>query len=134
MQRYLLLYVLTVPVFFIIDIVWIGLVARSLYQREIGSLLLVSPRWTIAVAFYLLYIVGILVLAVLPGHASGSLFEAVWRGALLGLVAYATYDLTNLATIKGWSTTVAIADMVWGTVLTGLVAAASYILAGWVNV
>src|SRR5680860_1080516 len=118
MQRYLLLYVLTVPVFFVIDLVWIGVVARGLYQREIGSLLLDSPRWVIALGFYLLYIVGIVALAVLPGYASGSLFEVVWRGALLGLVAYATYDLTNLATIKGWSATVTLIDMVWGAVLT----------------
>lgn len=134
MQRYLLLYILTVPVFFAIDLVWIGVVARGLYQREIGALLLDSPRWSVALGFYLLYIVGIVALVVLPAHASGSLFEAVWRGALLGLVAYATYDLTNLATMKGWSATVTLVDMVWGAVLTSVVAAVSYVIAGWLDV
>ena len=134
MPRILLLYILTVPVFFAIDIVWIGVVANGLYQREIGALLLDSPRWAVAVAFYLLYIVGILVLAVLPAHDSASLAEALWKGALLGLVAYATYDLTNLATMKGWSATVTVIDMVWGAVLTAVVAAASYFIAGWIDV
>lgn len=134
MQRHLLLYFLTVPVFFVIDLFWIGVIAKGLYQREIGSLLLDSPRWAVALGFYLLYIVGIVVLVVLPAHSTGSLLEAVWRGALLGLVAYATYDLTNLATMKGWSATVALVDMVWGAVLTGVVAAASYVIAGWLDV
>jgi uncharacterized membrane protein len=134
MPRILLLYVLTVPVFFAIDIVWIGVVANGMYQREIGPLLLDSPRWAIAVAFYLLYIVGILALAVLPAHDSGSLTEVLWKGALLGLVAYATYDLTNLATMKNWSVTVTVVDMIWGAVLTAVVGTISYYIAGWLDV
>jgi uncharacterized membrane protein len=134
MPRILLLYVLTVPVFFAIDIVWIGVVANGMYQREIGPLLLDSPRWAVAIGFYLLYIVGILALAVLPAHDAGSLAEAVWKGALLGLVAYATYDLTNLATMKNWSVTVTVVDMLWGAVLTAVVAIASYFIADWLDV
>ncbi len=134
MSRYLLLYVLTVPVFLVVDLVWIGVVARNLYQGQLGGLLLESPRWAVAIAFYLLYIVGILVLAALPGYANGSLTEAIWRGALLGLVAYATYDLTNLATLKGWSTLVTAADLAWGAVLTAIVSSAGYLIAGWLDV
>ena len=134
MSRYLLLYLLTVPVFLVVDLVWIGVVARNLYQGQLGALLLESPRWAVAIAFYLLYIVGILVLAALPGHVNGSLAEAAWRGALLGLVAYATYDLTNLATLKGWSTLVTVADLAWGAVLTAIVSSAAYLIAGRLDV
>jgi len=118
----------------VVDLVWIGVVARNLYQGQLGPLLLDSPRWAVAVAFYLLYIVGIVVLAALPGYVNGSLAEAAWRGALLGLVAYATYDLTNLATLKGWSTLVTVADLAWGAVLTAIVSSAAYLIAGWLDV
>lgn len=134
MSRYVLLYFLTVPVFLVVDLVWIGVVARNLYQGQLGGLLLESPRWAVAVAFYLLYIVGILALAAVPAHLNGSLVEAVWRGALLGLVAYATYDLTNLATLKGWSPLVTAADLVWGAVLTAIVSTSAYLIAGWLDV
>jgi uncharacterized membrane protein len=84
----------------------------------------------VGLAFYLLYIVGIIVFAVLPGVEKGSVVEALWRGALLGLVAYGTYDLTNLSTLKDWSPAITVVDMVWGTVLTGTVASASWWIAG----
>lgn len=134
MSRYFLLYALTVPVFLVVDLVWIGVVARNLYQGQLGELLLESPRWGVAIAFYLLYIVGILALAAVPAHLNGSLFEAVWRGALLGLIAYATYDLTNMATLKGWSPLVTVVDLVWGAVLTAIVSTAAYLIAGWLDV
>jgi uncharacterized membrane protein len=134
MSRYLLLYALTVPVFLVVDLVWIGVVARNLYQGQIGDLLLESPRWAVAIAFYLLYIVGILALAAVPAHLNSSFVEALWRGALLGLVAYATYDLTNMATMKGWSPLVTVVDLVWGAVLTAIVSSAAYFIAGWLDI
>ncbi len=126
--QYVYLYLLTAPVFFAIDLVWLGLVARGFYQRELAAF--VGPvNWTAAVLFYLLYIVGILVFAVLPGIRAQSLLVACAYGALFGCIAYATYDLTNLATLKGWPLSVTLVDLAWGTVLTASVASLSYLLA-----
>lgn len=121
------LYLLTVPVFFIIDMVWLGLVAKNFYQNQIGFLL--GPvNWGAAIVFYLLFIVGILVFAVLPALDGGSLMKAVLLGAFFGFVAYATYDLTNLATVKDWPFLIVVVDMIWGAVLSSSVAAASYLI------
>lgn len=121
------LYFLTVPVFFAIDLVWLGLVAKNFYQDQIGFLL--GPvNWVAALIFYLLFIVGILVFAVLPALDAGSLSKAIILGTFFGFVAYATYDLTNLATVKDWPLMVVFVDMAWGAVLSGSVAAASYLI------
>jgi uncharacterized membrane protein len=124
------LYLATVPVFFAVDIVWLNFVAKNFYRERLGALLLDQFNLPVGLAFYLLYIVGIIVFAVLPGVEKGSVVEALWRGALLGLVAYGTYDLTNLSTLKDWSPAITVVDMVWGTVLTGTVASASWWIAG----
>lgn len=133
MAKIIQLYLLTTVVFFAIDIVWLGVVANRFYQSQLGSMLKSPPNWAVAAGFYLFYIVGIIVFATLPGIEKGVLFEAVWRGALFGALAYATYDLTNLATLEGWPWQVAAVDIVWGTVLTGTVAAASYQIARWLG-
>jgi uncharacterized membrane protein len=106
----------------VIDGVWLGLVARTFYRRHLGPLMADRPNWTAAVAFYLLYVVGVTVFAVLPAADSGSLLGAAWRGGLFGLVAYATYDLTNAATLRGWPGIVVVVDMAWGMMLTASVA------------
>ena len=126
--QYLTLYVLTIPVFFAIDLVWIGILAKGFYQTHIGWLL-GEVQWGPAILFYLLYIGGILLFAVAPALRSGSWTTAFFLGAGLGLLAYATYDLTSLALIKDWPLIVTVVDMVWGTVLTALVATASYHIA-----
>jgi uncharacterized membrane protein len=121
-------YLLTIPVFAFIDLMWIGFIANKFYQSQLGYLF--GPiNWTAAIIFYLLYIVGIIVFAVHPGLVSDSLAKTVILGALFGFLAYATYDLTNLATIKDWPALVTIVDLIWGAVLTGSVAAMSYYLA-----
>jgi uncharacterized membrane protein len=108
--------------------IWLGLVASKFYQSQIGYLL--GPvNWTAAVGFYLIYIVGIIIFAVNPALSADSLGKAVLFGALFGFFAYATYDFTNLATVKDWPLLVSVVDVIWGTVLTGSVAAASYYLA-----
>jgi uncharacterized membrane protein len=109
----------------VVDGVWLGVVARGLYRRQLGFLMAERPNWAAAVAFYLLYVLGVTILAVLPAIDAGSVGEAAWRGALFGLVAYATYDLTNAATVRGWPTSITLIDMAWGTVLTTVVASAS---------
>lgn len=126
--QFIYVYLLTIPAFLLIDMIWLGFVAPKFYQSQIGFLL--GPiNWTAAALFYLIYIAGIVMFAVQPALMSGSLGKAVFLGAFLGFVAYATYDLTNLATVKDWPILVVVVDLVWGTVLTGTVAAASYYLA-----
>lgn len=116
---------MTIPVFFFIDMLWLGFIANRFYQDQIGHLL--GPvNWTAAIVFYLMYIVGILIFAVVPALEAGSWQRALVLGALFGFFAYATYDFTNLATLKDWPLTVVIVDVIWGAVLTGSVALGSY--------
>jgi len=126
--QFFYLYLMTIPAFFIIDMIWLGTLATKFYQSQIGYLL--GPvNWTAAIIFYLLYIVGIIIFAVNPAIEAGSLSKALVLGALFGFFAYATYDLTNLATIKDWPVLMVIVDIVWGTILTSSVAGVSYYLA-----
>ena len=126
-------YLLTVPVFFAIDLLWLGVVAKDLYQKQIGHLLAPTVNWPAAVIFYLIYIFGIIFFAVLPGVEKDSLRTVMVNAALFGAMAYATYDLTNLATLKNWPTSIVFIDIIWGAVLTTLVATASYYIALWVR-
>lgn len=126
--QYIYLYLLTVPVFFIIDMLWLGVVAKGFYQQQLSSFL--GPvNWTAAIIFYLLFIVGIIIFAVAPQISGGTLLKVIIYGALFGFFAYATYDLTNLATLRDWPLTVTLVDMLWGAVLSGSVAAVSYLIA-----
>jgi uncharacterized membrane protein len=99
------------------------------YQKQLGDLMLPSPNLAVATVFYLFFAVAIVVLAVRPGLEVGSLWTAAGKGALLGLAAYGTYDITNLSTIKNWPVTLSVVDMIWGTVLTGLASAGGYAVA-----
>ena len=111
-------------VFVIIDFIWLSNAARIIYKPEIGPLLLERPRIPPAIAFYLLYAIGLAVFVIRPAVLGGSAFTALWMGCLFGLVAYGTYDLTNAATLRGWSLKVTVIDMAWGSALTGISAAA----------
>jgi uncharacterized membrane protein len=124
---FLKLYAVAVVTFFVIDLVWLGVVARSFYQNQMGHLMRAEVNWTAAIVFYLIFVVGIVVLAVWPAIERQSLGHAIALGALLGLVTYAAYDLTNLATLEGFPFTVVLVDMVWGTVLCGSVSAVTYL-------
>jgi uncharacterized membrane protein len=128
--KILLLYALTVPVFFAVDMVWLGLVAKPFYKKYIGHLMSAQVNWAAALVFYFLFIVGILVFAVLPAVQKGSLGKAILYGMLFGFFTYATYDLTNLATMKDWPLIITVVDILWGIVLTGTVSAVSYWIAG----
>lgn len=125
MAYYLKLYFSTLLVFFAVDMVWLGLVARTFYTRYIGYLMAPTVNWPAAFLFYLLFIVGILVFVVLPGLKSGSIRDTLLRAALFGLITYATYDLTNLATLRDWPLLISAVDMLWGTVLSVIVSYAS---------
>ncbi len=104
-----------------LDGLWLGLVARNFYRQQLGALMAARPNWVAAGLFYLLFAVGVTYFVVDPAIADDQPTRALWRGALLGLVAYATYDLTNHATIKGWPMMVTVVDMLWGTVMTAVV-------------
>jgi uncharacterized membrane protein len=122
-MRYAAPYVVTLIVFLIIDAIWLGFVARGLYARELGELLRKPPNFVAAGAFYLLYAAGVVFFAVMPGLREGSVMTALVLGAGLGLIAYGTYDLTNLAVTNGFPLKIAIIDLIWGTALTGATAA-----------
>lgn len=130
-MKYVLLYALTFVAFMAIDMIWLGTMTSRFYRPHLAGILRPSPNWIVAVCFYLAYVVGVLVLAVLPGHDAGSLAKALGYGALLGFVAYGTYDLTNLSAVKGFPAVVAIVDLIWGTVLTAAAATVGYFLADW---
>jgi len=119
-------YLITLPVFLAIDLVWLSLIARKFYAQYLGYLMKTNVNFVAAGLFYLLFVVGLVVFSVLPALEKNSWTQALLLGALLGLVSYATYDLTNLATIKDWPLVVTIVDMVWGTVLGASVSLVSY--------
>ncbi len=125
-MKYLIAYGGTATAFFVIDFLWLGFVAKSFYRERIGHLMADDMNLGAAGGFYLLYIVGIVVFAVMPALQSESWKTALVLGGLLGLIAYGTYDMTNLATLRDWPVSVAAADMAWGTALTGGSAVVGY--------
>jgi uncharacterized membrane protein len=128
--RIISVYVLTLVTFLAIDAVWLGLIASGMYKRELGHLLAPNVRWGAAAVFYVIYVAGVLVLVVLP-NLDATLARAVLLGAVFGLVAYATYDLTNLATLQRWPIGVTLIDLAWGAFLTGATAAAGWAFGRW---
>ncbi len=132
--RVALLYAACLASFLALDFAWLATTVSRFYKPRLGELMALQPRLGAAALFYLLYVAGVLALAVLPGLRDGSPVAAIWRGALFGLVAYATYDLTNLSTLRGWPWDLTVVDMVWGTVLTGAVSAAGYAVGRWLGV
>jgi uncharacterized membrane protein len=127
--KIIILYFLTVPVFFAIDMTWLGLIAKDFYKGQIGFLMRTDIIWWAAILFYLLFIVGIIYYAVLPAHAAGDWTKALLYGAFFGFFTYMTYDLTNYSTLKDWPLALAIVDTLWGTVLSASVATVSFFIA-----
>lgn len=123
------LYAIALPVFFAIDMVWLGFVAKNFYRSQIGFLMRGDVNWVAAIAFYLLFIVGLIFFVVTPALEKGSWTYALLVGALFGLITYATYDLTNLATTKDWPLLVTFVDLAWGAVLAASVSTITYLIA-----
>jgi uncharacterized membrane protein len=115
------LYLIALPVFFAIDMVWLGLIAKNFYAKQMGHLMKPDVNWMAAIIFYLIFIAGLVVFVISPAMEKSSWVHALLFGALFGLVCYATYDLTNLAVAKDWSILVTIVDLVWGAVLAATV-------------
>lgn len=128
------LYAIALPVFFAIDMVWLGLVAKDFYRGQIGSLMKSDINWTAAISFYLLFIVGLVVFVITPAVEKGSWTYALVFGAFFGLITYATYDLTNLATLKDWPILVTLVDLAWGAVLAASVSVVTYLIASKIGV
>jgi uncharacterized membrane protein len=133
MSFYLKLYFLTIPVFFAIDILWLGVAAKYFYQKNLGHLFRTNVNWTAAIVFYCIFIVGILFFAVVPALEKNSWTRAIISGGLFGFFTYATYDLTNLATIKDWPLKVVVVDMIWGIILCGTVSVISFHIGEWLD-
>lgn len=129
----LIAYASTALVFLALDAIWLSTMADRLYRPALGPLMLDKPELLPAIAFYLVYLVGVLVFAVMPGLEGRRWTLAMALGALLGFVAYATYDLTNQATLRGWPWRVTLADLCWGTTVTAVAAAAGCRLTTWLT-
>jgi uncharacterized membrane protein len=127
------LYAIALPVFFAIDMFWLGVVSKNFYRDQIGSLLKTDVNWVAAIVFYLLFIVGLVVFVITPAVEKSSWVHAVMFGALFGLVCYATYDLTNLAVAKDWPLLITIVDLIWGAVLAASVSTVTYFIANAIS-
>jgi uncharacterized membrane protein len=130
---YLKLYMATLAVFLLLDGIWLGLLARSFYRKHLGPWMAPSPNWAAAVAFYLLFVAGMVVFVVLASLDADSVTTTLLRAAFFGLVAYATYDLTNLAVMKDWPVIVTVVDLIWGTTLSTVVGWAGWTAAKWLR-
>ncbi len=131
MAYYLKLYFATLAVFFAVDMVWLAVISREFYKKHLGFLMSPDIDWYAALIFYFLFIVGILVFVVLPGIKEDALPVMMVKAALFGLITYATYDLTNLATVKDWPLIITIVDLIWGMVLTTIVSVAGFFIGKW---
>lgn len=128
-MNHLTVYLVTFAIFIGIDLIWLGYIARSFYRDQIGSLLADKMRLPAAAAFYVVYAAGLMFFAVQPSLPDGGWPRALMLGGLFGFFAYATYDLTNLATLRGWTLKLSIVDMLWGTALSGFTAAVATMIA-----
>lgn len=119
MQQFVKLYLVTLGAFFVIDMIWLGLVARNFYREHLGFLMKTNINWPAAIIFYLIFVAGLVYFVINPSLSQSSWTTALLSGAFFGLITYATYDLTNLATLKDWPLKVTLVDLAWGAVLSG---------------
>ena len=121
-------YVVALIIFLIVDALWLGLIAKGMYESQIGSIMTDNPNLIAAAIFYLIFIFGLLMFVIKPALAAQSLKYAALYGALFGFIAYATFDLTNLALIKGWTVPVTLADLAWGAFIGSFVCSSTYLI------
>lgn len=132
LTQFISLYLISVPIFFIIDMVWLGFIASDFYRSKLGHLM-GDINWLAAIIFYLVFLVGLVIFAIYPAVERRQWQYALIYGALFGFFTYATYDLTNLATLRNWPMSVTIVDMCWGAVLGLTVSVATYYIYGFVQ-
>lgn len=126
---FLKLYGIALIVFFAIDMLWLGFIAKNFYKEQIGFLMKENVNWTAAIIFYLLFIVGLVLFVIKPSIELQSWKNALLMGALFGFITYATYDLTNLATLKDWPLLVTIIDLIWGAFIAASVSVITFFIA-----
>lgn len=125
-SKMIISYLLTLVVFFVVDMLWLGLIAKNFYRKYLGALMSDTVNWAAAILFYLLFVAGIFVFVIYPSLEKQSAARALLLGAFFGLICYATYDLTNYATLKGFPLNIVIIDLIWGTILTSIVSISGY--------
>jgi len=125
---YIKMYFITLAVFFAIDLTWLGVIAKNLYSQQLGFIMKDNVNWVAAVIFYLIFIVGIVFFVVNPAIINDNWRYALLVGMLFGFITYATYDLTNLATLKNWPLKITLIDLMWGTSLGGLTSLISFLI------
>ena len=130
---YLKLYPVALISFLAIDMLWLGLVARGFYKHHLGYLLSERPNWVAAIVFYLLFVAGLLIFVIVPALEANSWRKLLFLGALFGLITYATYDLTNMATVKNWPWVVTVVDLVWGVVLATGISSITFQAGRWLR-
>lgn len=130
-MRYVTAYLAAAVIFAAIDACWITFMGPRIYKPVLGDILADTVKLAPAVAFYLLYIAGIVALAIAPALKDGGWTRALTSGAVLGVVAYGTYDLTNQSTLKIWASKITLLDMTYGALATGLAAVVGYHAASW---
>lgn len=126
-------FLLSIPIIFAVDLLWLGVFAKSFYQKMMSPLVTIEFNWPYVILFYLLYFVGIYIFALKPGIEAESLSKALYLAALFGFFCYMTYDLTNMATLKDWPLKLAIIDIVWGVFLTTFTTFVAYHIYFWLN-
>lgn len=127
-MNYIKMYIIAFFVFLIIDAVWLGIISKNLYKKELGHLMSKKPNFIAAGLFYLLFLVGLVYFVINPSIINNDLPKLFISSGLFGLITYSTYDLTNLATLKDWSLKITIIDLIWGTTLSILVSYLTYLL------
>lgn len=131
MPPFAIAYLAAAAAMIVLDAIWLSTMVPRIYQPALGELIADKPNFAIAGVFYLLYLVGVVVFAVMPALETRSLLHAMGMGALLGLVAYGTYDFTNLSTLRNWPIGLSFIDVAWGTALTAVVATTGYAVTNW---
>ncbi|MGJ7554092.1 DUF2177 family protein [Variovorax sp. RB3P1] len=129
--KHLVAWAVTFVVLLVIDMIWLGVVAKGMYQEAMGDLMSPNPRLAFAAVFYLIYPIGLLIFAIVPGLAAQGVMRAALMGGLFGMFCYATYDLTNLAVIRNWPLALSFIDIAWGTLVSGVAAAAGAATLRW---
>ncbi len=123
------IYAVALPILFVLDMLWLGVVSKSFYAKEIGALMKADINWPAGILFYFLFAVGLVVFVIAPSIEKASWIHALALGALFGCIAYATFDLTNLALLKDWPLSITIVDILWGTVLSATTSVFAYFIA-----
>ena len=131
-MNFLKMYLIAFVVFLIVDAIWLTFVANNFYKKHLGFIMSDTPNFVAAIIFYLIFIVGLVYFVIMPGIDAQSIGKILLGGFLFGFITYATYDLTNLATLKDWPIIVTVVDLAWGSILSTVISLATYFIYTWI--